>query len=797
MLTKILLSILLMVLCNVAVAQNSNVQALDSFAGKFISNIRAHEKQRAYLLSDKYVYASAESIWFKAFLLNTVSQKRNANTSFLFVDLVNEKDSVIKVVILDAFNQQLNSRIVLPDTMVPGYYWLRAYTKQMAAVDTDNICVKPIVIVDIKTDHDFSLPSKGNNGQDSTPVVLFYPEGGNIITGVNSTVAILLKDKNGNPLSSDGLIKDHRDSIITRFTTNNAGVGKFIFEPSGFRKYGAVIRRGGKEAFYPLPAFDFRAGQLSVVKESKGYKVKVLLGDSIYRKDPLTNIIGLCKDSLVFAGIGTGQYEVFVEEQKLPAGITTFYLFDKDFNFLSERSVFVQKNDLQIQAATDKNSYAVKEKVKLNISVPVSSLITVAVADSVLSHTQQLGTPAGKDYRGGIDNAVLADKAYFDEEEINLLMLLIQNTYRKYDKVNTVLPDLKPDSLLYIKGQVFTQKNEPATGKIVTILSNSGVPFLYSDTTDNLGRFSFPFENYSDSMQFALEVKSLNGRSENARIAMDVLVYPKFSTPVSLKQFPRIPIRDIKKYIRILSENELIGGEKKMLPNVTVKDNRQPVNYNEAKRVSPNSAILSADDLDEKNGVGNAVLKIGGMHMLNGFLVVNGPTAMQAPNAGSEPLIMVEGSPVSTTNDGGGDASPAMNYLNSLNPRDIDFIEILKGGEGANYGVRGGNGVILINLVSTRRDVNINSNKLKMFYAKGISNPVMFQNINYQQKEPKKNEQVDTRSTLYWDGNFQAGIQNSAFTFYTGDTPATYKVSITGITTTGDVICKTFTFKTK
>ena len=63
----------------------------------------------------------------------------------------------------------------------------------------------------------------------------------------------------------------------------------------------------------------------------------------------------------------------------------------------------------------------------------------------------------------------------------------------------------------------------------------------------------------------------------------------------------------------------------------------------------------------------------------------------------SEPLLLVNGAEVALTG-GVGESSPVMTYLNNLNPKNIDFIEILKGGDGANYGLRGGNGVILVNL---------------------------------------------------------------------------------------------------
>ncbi|MEP6847044.1 MAG: hypothetical protein ABI861_13620, partial [Panacibacter sp.] len=79
-----------------AEGQNTNTNLLDSFSAKVITSIRANEKQRAYIATDKSVFMAGEYVWFNAFLLNAVSQKLSSRTRFLFVDVVNDNDSVIK-----------------------------------------------------------------------------------------------------------------------------------------------------------------------------------------------------------------------------------------------------------------------------------------------------------------------------------------------------------------------------------------------------------------------------------------------------------------------------------------------------------------------------------------------------------------------------------------------------------------------------------------------------------------------------------------------------------------------------
>lgn len=60
-------------------------------------------------------------------------------------------------------------------------------------------------------------------------------------------------------------------------------------------------------------------------------------------------------------------------------------------------------------------------------------------------------------------------------------------------------------------------------------------------------------------------------------------------------------------------------------------------------------------------------------------------------NAGIEPLYVVDGNPVGTS---------YTQVNNMLNIKDIAHVQVLKGSQAAMYGVRGGNGVILI---TTRR----------------------------------------------------------------------------------------------
>ena len=797
---KTLCLLLLAIAATSLSAQEVHTNQLDSFTAKLITAGRANATEQAYLVTDKSVYKAGEYIWFNTLLLNTRSQRLSNNSKLLFVDVVDENDNVIKRMMLDATNQQLYSRLQLPDSLSGGYYWLRAYTRQMAVQDTNNIGIKPLYILDKEDNR--SKKNKENRNINDHPSLMLYPEGGNMITGIDATVAVAATDKTGAPLSINGLIKDNRDTLVTTFSTNALGLAKFQFEPSGFRQYKAVVNYEGKEWSYPLPAFDYYKGQLSVTKQPGTYQLRVLLGDSIYKKDAVTYVAGISKDSLVFAAFGRGLYQVNIDESKLPSGITTFYLFDTEFNLLSERSVYVNSSDVQVKITTDKTVYAKRDKVNLNVFVldasqhPIPALISVAVSDSVFTGKPQCNVP-DLTTSGTIDNLFLATHDCFTGEDADLLMLTYNNTYAKLNKPVEKSVIEAGDSSFYISGKVLSAKSNGAD-KIVTFISNAGNNDLFfTDTTDNSGHFSFAVENLPDSMQYALGVKDVNNHALDNAIAIDNLTYPELKTPVAVKQVAAVSIKAaMDKFTRQydLQSMEENSGH---LPPVTVKGEKA-ADYDVSKRVSPFSEVFSGKDFDGRTSADNVVLRASGLQLVNGYLLMRGLFSIKGSGAATEPLLIVDGAPVYVSaNSGVGVSSPVLSYLSNLNPREIDFIEVLKDGSAANYGVRGANGVILVNTTNKTPNFHLGDN-MRVFYASGVSRPAIFPVRLYNEKDKKAALGVDNRSTIFWNGHFLTNNDgNALFSFYTSDVPATYTVTITGITQHGDVIYKTVNFKSK
>ncbi|MEO7800990.1 MAG: hypothetical protein ABIR81_03280, partial [Ginsengibacter sp.] len=537
------------------IAQQNLQDKLDAFTARLVTNIRDQSRPQAFLTADKSIYKTGESIWFNALLLNSISQKITTKTKYVFVDLVNDEDSIIVSVLLDAARQQLSSKIVIPDAISTGHYWLRAYTMQMIAVDSNLSSVKPIYIFNTSTEPEDKINRAKNNkaNVDGKPLINFFPEGGNVITGANSKVIVSVADDKGKPIAVEGVIKDSRDSIVTRFSASETGLGQFEYEPARVRQYKAFIKWKGQEYSYPLPAFNFKAGRLSIASNANNNRLmRVLLEDSIYSNNFLSYVVGIAKDSLCFASIGKGQYEFNIPDEKLPAGITTLYLLDSNFNLLSERSVYNRENAFTINGSVDKKNPEPNQAVAMNVSMTnnektVSTILNVRVTDSLsadVAETCRLSA-VNKINSESFNNYFLSHLTCLSEAELDMLMLLCKTDLYKNNK-DVLGVDNSSDSILDISGIALVDKDHPAANTVITLLSNSGNGLFATDTTDNSGKFYFNVDGYMDNTEFSLNTKTAAGKKQ-VKFIVNPLKWPKFKTPAVFKQ-QLIPEASLKKF---------------------------------------------------------------------------------------------------------------------------------------------------------------------------------------------------------------------------------------------------------
>lgn len=102
-------------------------------------------------------------------------------------------------------------------------------------------------------------------------------------------------------------------------------------------------------------------------------------------------------------------------------------------------------------------------------------------------------------------------------------------------------------------------------------------------------------------------------------------------------------------------------------------------------------------------------------------------------SADQQPLIVVDGVPISNDTQRSGDNTyTGVDYgsgLNDINPEDIESISVLKGGSAALYGMRAGNGVILITTKSGKKAKGVQISYDGNFTIDRVANLPKLQNL--------------------------------------------------------------------
>lgn len=151
------------------------IKKLDEYTTKF-------QQEKVYLHLDKPYYAIGDDIWFKAYIVNNKTQAPSEISKILYVELINEKDSLKKLIKLPVMGGITWGDFKLADSLGEGNYRIRAYTNYMRNFGTDFFFDKTIKIgnswankVFTFTDYKFSTE---NNLETVTATIHFEDKNG-------------------------------------------------------------------------------------------------------------------------------------------------------------------------------------------------------------------------------------------------------------------------------------------------------------------------------------------------------------------------------------------------------------------------------------------------------------------------------------------------------------------------------------------------------------------------------------------------------------------------------------------
>lgn len=345
----------------------------------------------------------------------------------------------------------------------------------------------------------------------SIPIVLnkvtlsFFPEGGDLVNELKSTVAFKAVNEFGKAADIEGVIIDNDSSKVASFESFHMGMGGFSFEPCEGKTYMARITKpSGISELYPLPEAMPQGYVLNVNAVEKN-TLKLSIGST--REEKLLVFLQIRGREYFSREITTkkGMNDVSIDLTKFPIGVAQVTLFDSKGIERAERLVFVNKHrQATVAIKTDKPKYMPREKVKLTITASdetgmrMPGNFALAVTDDQLlsfaddkSSTILSHMLAESDIKGKVEEP----RFYFDPKEQKsdkaLDYLLMTNGWRRFTWKQITEDEVPAINNLSERAIIAGKVMDGATLKPVFGATVKIVGTKFEAKTDTSGAFSF------------------------------------------------------------------------------------------------------------------------------------------------------------------------------------------------------------------------------------------------------------------------------------------------------------------
>jgi hypothetical protein len=788
----------ILLLLSAAVGRMAFSQNIDSLLAV---QRKADLREKVYVHFDKSYYNPGETIWFKAYLF-AGSETSDASKNF-YAELLDEKGAVISQRTSPIYFAGSSGSFAIDSMFAKPFVYFRAYTISMLNSDTTFFYSKAIRILSTKS----SLAKTA--APQAPPTLSFMPEGGDLVTGLQSVVAFMAANEQGLPVTASGSVADNTGAKVADFNTLHDGMGRFVLTPQAGKTYTATWRTAdGKQYTTSLPAAKEQGVGLRIV-EGEGIK-RFTLFRTEQADDALKNlhIIAYMNQRLLFqanANLATKTVASGVFPTKeLPSGILQVTVFDAAYKPIAERITFVNNHDYEIDgdAFIAQKNFARRGLNAIEISttdsLPANLSLSVVDADlnernpmddNIISHMLLTG-----ELRGKIVNPYYYFFSNDDSAAVKLDMVMMTHGWRRYNweavlAGRTTPAKWKDSNYLSLSGTVAGlppggySPDLQLTGILQTADSAKNIVVLPVDRTGKVFTNGLIFYGAA-KLFFNFNKKNLS--FDKSMLLLDnglrkgyVKAIPDSTLKINLPDLPPAIVAANNKAYRMSLQASRLMANSKVMSTVTVTARAKTAKEKmEEKYVS---GLFSGDavNFDLVND------PLAGSYM-DVFQFLQGRVAgLQINYGGGEPSLSWRGgTPVVYLNEMRAD----VDMIQATPVSDIAYIKVFRPGSSIVSG--GGGGVIAI---YTRKggdsQPDPNGKGLSYISIAGYAPVKQFYSPDYATFS-ERDAYDDVRSTLYWNPAIflDKSRKHVRLKFYNNDITKRFRLIMEGVNTEGRMI---------
>lgn len=525
-----------------------------------IGNSLAAQKmisEKVVLATDRHLYLSGEKILFSAKVFFDNGNGDATLSKIIYLELFKNGKALVQAK-FKLENGFASGNIQLPNEMLSGNYYLRAYTRLMLNGEAENFYNTLIKVVnpERKLHESSALHQK---------IIEIIPEGGSFVAGMENRTCIIFNNKLQHTIEKAIVVNNKNDTLATVKIFEN-GLGEFTILPK--------------------------------LNEEAWMKIALKSGDSTFIK------LGRAKNSGLVLNFNAEKKSANFFSQGEYAGLNlNFCLFNQHFEEIFHKKIILNHSHTKINlsdiAIEEGVNYIVLKDIGDNvISVapfyvsPLKTNIINISLNQFYGKREKAEIEISDIYDGELIFYSVVKKGLFCQEEKNLLMefvfnpLLLNSNYEKINDFSDLikqqielsfifnqktfnsiefkkkflntnnnrkrLPEIRD---LSISGTIKNRTNgEPLSGKLIfaSVLGNQ--PQLHSYQSDENGNFIFSLNQLEGIKDVALTVGSADS------LDIEIVVLSDFSMRFpAFRDFPLQLNSSQKHTLEEMYRNQQVG----------------------------------------------------------------------------------------------------------------------------------------------------------------------------------------------------------------------------------------------
>lgn len=496
-------------------------------------NINSND-EKAYFHFDRPYYNAGDTAWFKGYLYK--NSLPSAGSAELFLQVQDLAGKIIANKRYPVLGSTITGNFVFSDTLLSGYYAIKAITKSMAESETGFFYEKKIFVFN-------AMDNKPDTIRSSKISLQFFPESGQLINRIRTQVAFKATDEYGSPVSVKGDIKTNDNRLIASFVSLHDGIGRTSFTPHLTDTLTAEIIINGKKYSFPLPPVTASGINLKIAIADSGRIFELTRSRAQMELfDSLRMLVIMNKDTVFENAISFGNDQVltgFLKTDNLPSGILHFIVLNKGGIPLAERLSFLNNHEYLLKAEINPLIFSSEKRTSNSFEIVFGDTtqrsLSVSVTDADAQDFPNKENILSRllltsDIRGTLYNP----SWYFDQDsELSRLALdnvMLTHGWTRYNWIKSTAEagyrkKIKNDHfLIMISGTVNDQKKlEPlSSGSLSFQLLSSDSSIQFVDAlVDKNGKFKLDSMIFFGNARIYYTYSNASGKKMPVEILLD------------------------------------------------------------------------------------------------------------------------------------------------------------------------------------------------------------------------------------------------------------------------------------